>query len=129
MGQCCNSPHENNIYTEININNAALANLIAGHLDRLGWNQAKLAKASGLSKATVSRLMAYSIPSDRRPMLETIMAVALALKLSREEAEHLFQTAFPESAVWDQAIEQRMTVDEANIILSQQKLPLLTNFD
>ena len=59
-------------------------------------------------------------------MLRTIQAIALALKLSREQRKELFDTAFPEFRVWEEAAEQGYTVDETNDILYEKGLPLLT---
>ena len=61
-----------------------------------------------------------------QPSLRTIQAIALALKLSREQRKELFDTAFPEFRVWEEAAEHGYTVDETNDILSEKGLPLLT---
>ena len=61
-----------------------------------------------------------------QPSLRTIQAIALALKLSREQRKELFDTAFPEFRVWEEAAEQGYTVDETNDILYEKGLPLLT---
>ena len=61
-----------------------------------------------------------------QPSLRTIQAIALALKLSREQRKELFDTAFPEFRVWEEAAEHGYTVDETNDILYEKGLPLLT---
>ena len=50
----------------------------------------------------------------------------MALKLSREQRKKLFDTAFPEFRVWEEAAEKGYTVDETNDILYEKGLPLLT---
>ena len=87
----------------------------------------ELARESGQSKATISRITNYKNGNPKyQPSLRTIQAIALALKLSREQRKELFDTAFPEFRVWEEAAEQGYTVDETNDILYEKGLPLLT---
>lgn len=104
-----------------------LCKLVNGHLASRGWSPAKLARESGQSKATISRMTSYAYRGKpHRPTMGTIQAIALALKLSREQRKELFDTAFPEFRVWEEAAEQGYTVDETNDILYEKGLPLLT---
>ena len=101
-----------------------LAKLINGYLAEREWSPARLARESGQSIATISRITNYK--NGNQPSLRTIQAIALALKLSREQRKELFDTAFPEFRVWEEAAEQGYTVDETNDILYEKGLPLLT---
>lgn len=104
-----------------------LAKLINGYLAEREWSPARLARKSGQSKATISRITNYKNGNPKyQPSLRTIQAIALALKLSREQRKELFDTAFPEFRVWEEAAEQGYTVDETNDILYEKGLPLLT---
>ena len=89
-----------------------LAKLINGYLAEREWSPARLARESGQSKATISRITNYKNGNPKyQPSLRTIQAIALALKLSR---------------VWEEAAEHGYTVDETNDILYEKGLPLLT---
>ena len=78
-------------------------------------------------RATISRITNYKNGNPKyQPLLRTIQAIALALKLSREQRKELFDTAFPEFHVWEEAAEHGYTVDETNDILYEKGLPLLT---
>ena len=104
-----------------------LAKLINGYLAEREWSPARLARESGQSKATISRITNYKNGNPKyQPLLRTIQAIALALKLSREQRKKLFDTAFPEFRVWEEVAEQVYTVDETNDILYEKGLPLLT---
>ena len=104
-----------------------LSKLVNGYLAVLEWSPARLARESGQSKATISRITNYKNGNPKyQPSLRTIQAIALTLKLSREQRKELFDTAFPEFRVWEEAAEQGYTVDETNDILYEKGLPLLT---
>ena len=104
-----------------------LSRLLFGYLDLRGWSPACLARASGQSKATISRLLSFTGDPYYRPALRTIQAIAQALKLTQEQRRELFYTAFPEFQVWDEAAEKGYTVDETNDLLYDRGLPLLTS--
>ena len=98
-----------------------LAKLINGYLAEREWSPARLARESGQSKATISRITNYKNGNPKyQPLLRTIQAI------SREQRKELFDTAFPEFRVWEEAAEQGYTVDETNDILYEKGLPLLT---
>ena len=105
-----------------------LSKLVNGYLAVLEWSPARLAKMSGQSNATISRITSYDTERNPyyRPELRTIQAIALALKLTLEQRRELFYTAFPEFYVWDEAAERGYTVDETNDLLYGRGLPLLT---
>ena len=106
-----------------------LAKLINGYLADREWSPARLAKMSGQSKATISRITSYDTERNPyyRPELRTIQAIAQALELTLEQRRELFYTAFPEFYVWDEAAEHGYTVDETNDLLHGRGLPLLTS--
>ena len=106
-----------------------LSRLLFGYLDLRGWSPACLARASGQSKATISRITSYDTERNpySRPELRTIQAIAQALELTLEQRRELFYTAFPEFYVWDEAAEHGYTVDETNDLLHGRGLPLLTS--
>ena len=104
-----------------------LSKLVNGYLAVLEWSPARLAKMSGQSKATISRITSYGTERNPyyRPELRTIQAIAQALELTLEQRR--FYTAFPEFYVWDEAAEHGYTVDETNDLLHGRGLPLLTS--
>lgn len=106
-----------------------LSKLVNGYLAVLEWSPAWLAKMSGQSKATISRITSYDTERNPyyRPELRTIQAIAQALELTLEQRRELFYTAFPEFYVWDEAAEHGYTVDETNDLLHGRGLPLLTS--
>lgn len=106
-----------------------LSKLVNGYLAVLELSPARLAKMSGQSKATISRITSYDTKRNPyyRPELRTIQAIAQALELTLEQRRELFYTAFPEFYVWDEAAEHGYTVDETNDLLHGRGLPLLTS--
>ena len=66
-----------------------LSKLVNGYLAVLEWSPARLAKMSGQSKATISRITSYDTERNPyyRPELRTIQAIAQALELKEEEVE------------------------------------------
>lgn len=106
-----------------------LSKLVNGYLAVLEWSPARLAKMSGQSKATISRITSYDTERNPyyRPELRMIQAIAQALELTLEQRRELFYTAFPEFYVWDEAAEHGYTVDETNDLLHGRGLPLLTS--
>ena len=106
-----------------------LSKLVNGYLAVRKWRPAQLARASGQSKATISRITTYKTSEDphSRPELRTIQAVAQALELTPEQRQELFYTAYPEFYVWEEAAEKGCSVNETNDLLHEKGLPLLTS--
>ena len=98
-----------------------LSKLVNGYLAVLEWSPARLAKMSGQSKATISRITSYDTERNpySRPELRTIQAIAQALELTLEQRREFY--------VWDEAAEHGYTVDETNDLLHGRGLPLLTS--
>lgn len=105
---------------------AELCELLNRHLASRGWSPAMLAKKSGQSKATISRMTNYVYcGKPHKPTMSTIQAISLALELSPEESRKLFYTAFPEFFVWEEASEKGYNVIDTNELLEKKGLPLL----
>ena len=78
-----------------------LAELINGYLAEREWSPARLARESGQSKATISRITNYKNGNPKyQPLLRTIQAIALALKLSREQRKELFDVTVKAGSGW-----------------------------
>lgn len=109
-------------------NKILLAKKINTYLEKKDWNYAKLAAESLQSKSTITRIMDYSTDKNKKyhPSMQTIQAIALALKLSPAEAEDLFFTAFPELCIWTEAIENGYSIDTTNELLYKNNLPTLS---
>ena len=108
---------------------AELCALMNQLLASRGWSPARLAKESGQSKATISRMTSYASNGKPRyrPAPRTVQAVSLALNLSPAERRKLFHTVFPEWAVWEEAAERGYTVLQTDELLYDKGLPLLTS--
>lgn len=97
-------------------------------MNELGWNPARLAKESEQSKATISRITNYDtrkMDPNYRPERNTIIAIILALRLTEGEGEELFYTAYPEEALWKEAVKNGLTLQETDELLYNNGLPLL----
>lgn len=104
-----------------------LCALINQHLALREWSPAQLARESGQSKATISRITNYRYQGKSyRPSMRTIQAIALALNLVEGERRELFYTAFPEFFVWDEASKKGYDVIQTDQMLEEKGLPLLT---
>lgn len=106
---------------------AELCRLLLGYMDLRKWNPARLAKESGQSKATISRIVSFKGDPHYRPAMKTIQAISQALQLTQEQRRELFYAAFPEFHVWDEAAEKGYTVIATNEMLYDKGLPLLTS--
>ncbi len=93
-----------------------------------GLNGAQLAEKCHLSKATTTRILrdSNSKGSRYKPTINVIAAIAIGLKLGQEGFERLVRAAYPEFAVWNDALKFRKSVMETNEELEEKGLPLLT---
>jgi len=105
------------------------SSIVKHHLQKRGWTAAYLAQKSNLSKTTISRILRNKNDkgSSYLPTDGVVMAISLALKLSRNEWEELMLAAFPERMVWFDALDRHDSVAETNVRLYEQGLPLLGN--
>ena len=102
--------------------------MINRHLADRGWSPAYLAKVSGQSKATISRITNYNMDKlgpYYRPHFRTIFAVSLALELTMDEGRELIYTAYPELTFSKEAAEKNLTVQQTDELLYDNGLPLL----
>ena len=53
------------------------------------------------------------------------MTVCVALGLSKAEKDEMMRIAFPEEEVWDEILEKRMNLIDANMYLKERSLPAL----
>lgn len=60
-----------------------------------------------------------------RPERNTIIAIILALGLTEGEGKELFYTAYPEEALWKEAVKNGLTLQETDELLYNNGLPLL----
>ena len=105
---------------------AELCELLNRLLASRGWSPAKLARESGQSKATISRMTSYAYQGKQhQPTMRTMQAISLALNLNLKERRKLFYVAFPEFSVWDEASEKGYNVIDTNELLEKKGLPLL----
>lgn len=106
-----------------------LSELVNQCLKENGETQADLVKKSSLSKTTVSRICRDS--DDRGSTYRTtpavVMALCIGLGKTGEAAQELFYAAFPEWRVWNKILKERLKIDDANMLLYEQGLPLLGN--
>lgn len=90
----------------------------------------ELATQSGVSKATISRLLSNKNYKGKRyqASLQTAIAVLLALRLDKHDQETLLFLAFPEFLIWRDALEAHDDIDTVNNRLYDAGLPMLTHF-
>ena len=101
-------------------------------MDAKHMHAAELARKSGLSKATVSRIL--SNKASRRKNGETapyratdrvVTAIAIGLGLDKSDWERLLDAAFPERRIWVEALENHLDIIDTNTRLEEEGLPIL----
>ena len=109
---------------------------LAEYLERL-LKEKKLSKGEVIAKSRLERMYAYHIFAGRKknPSREKIIALALAMELTPEEAQYLLYYAGVEplyvrnpldSVLW-YALEHKMSVVDTNIMLEKMsELPLIS---
>ena len=102
---------------------------LVSYLDAKGHNDAWLARKTGLSKTTISRMIQNRDYRGKyyRPSEESLIAVCLALGLTAEQRWELYYLVFPERAIYKEAMNNGYSVDYTNKILEENKLPALTD--
>lgn len=109
-----------------------LASLVKRHMDAKHMRAAELAYKSGLSKATVSRIL--SNKASRRKNGETVpyratdcvvTAIAIGLGLDKSDWERLLDAAFPERRIWVEALDNHLDIVTTNMRLVKEGLPIL----
>ena len=117
-----NNPIENN-YNEIK----TFSEIVNKHLQVKKMSQAELIRKSQLTRTTVSRICRNSNDkgSCYQPTDRVVMSICVALGLDKEETIEMFYAAFPYFPFWNEIIEKKMNIFEANELLDEQGLPLL----
>lgn len=105
-----------------------LSDIIYHHLDKNDWLYADLARETGLSKATVHRLVANS---DNRgnayhTTIAVVHALAIAFQLDDAEFVELFLAAFPQFPILMEARRKKLSVEDTNKMLIEQGYPPIT---
>lgn len=109
-----------------------LASLVKRKMDANHMHAAELAYKSGLSKATVSRIL--NNKASRRKNGETVpyratdrvvTAIAIGLGLDKSGWERLVDAAFPERRVWVEALDNHLDIVTTNVSLEEKGLPIL----
>jgi transcriptional regulator with XRE-family HTH domain len=90
-------------------------------------DQKDLAAKSCLSETTISRILRdwNDKGATYHPTEEVIAAISLSFELGTEGYEILRRAAFPQVAIWQEALKDFKTVAEANEDLQKKGLPLL----
>ena len=105
-----------------------LSDIIYHHLGKNDWLYADLARETGLSKATVHRLVANS---DNRgnayhTTIEVVHALAIAFQLDDAEFNELFLAAFPQLPILIEARRKKWSVEDTNKALIEKGFPPIT---
>ena len=109
-----------------------LASLVKRHMNAKHMRAAALARKSGLSKATVSRILNNT--RSRRKNGETVpyrasdrvvTAIAIGLRLDKSGWERLMDAAFPERRIWVEALDNHRDIIATNTRLEEEGLPTL----
>lgn len=89
--------------------------------------QAQLSSVYGLPKSTVSRILkSAEIDKQRDFEPKTVAAICVALKLSIEDANKVIEFAHPEYRYLHKMLKYKMSLIDANVMLYEKNLPLLT---
>ena len=103
--------------------------LLIGYLDEKGHNDAWLARKTGLSKTTISKMVQNK---DYRggyycPSVESLVAVCLALDITAKQRWEMYSLVFPEHAIYFEAMNNGYSVAHTNAMLEEKNLPALTD--
>ena len=102
-----------------------------------GMTQADLIARGNLSKTTVGRICRNTNDKNKEkdkktpytPTHRMVMTVCVALGLSKAEKDEMMRIAFPEEEVWDEILEKRMNLIDANMYLKERNLHELGSVD
>ena len=103
--------------------------LLIGYLDAGGHNDAWLARKTNLSKTTISKMVQNR---DYRggyyyPTPASLIAVCLALDITKEQRWEMYSLVFPEHAIYIEAMNNGYSVAKTNAMLDEKNLPALTD--
>lgn len=96
-----------------------------------GMTQADLMARGNLSRTTVGRICRNKNDKDGSytPTRRMVMTVCVALGLNKAEKDEMMRIAFPEEEVWDEILEKRMNLIDANMYLKERNLHELGSVD
>ena len=102
--------------------------IIYRHMNKENWTYDDLARESGLSKATIHRLVANS---DNRgnayhTTIEVVQALSIAFKLDDKESFMLFLAAFPQFPIWLESRRKKFDIYDTNNELIKKGFPPIT---
>ena len=103
--------------------------LLRGYLYAKGHSVAWLAWKTGLSKTTTTRMINNTDHRGNyyRPKKESVIAVCLALGVSKEQRWELLNLVFPEEAIYIEAMNNGYSVYDTNKMLEEKGLNALTS--
>ena len=103
--------------------------LLRGYLYAKGHSVAWLARKTGLSKTTTTRMINNTDHRGNyyRPKKESVIAVCLALGVSTEQRWELLNLVFPEEAIYTEAMNNGYSVYDTNKMLEAKGLNALTS--
>lgn len=87
-------------------------------LESRGMTRAEVAKATGVSVATLYRMTDYGKP-NYRPSEDTLYTVAIFLGLNNDEWDWLFSTVYPRRFLLDKARRMQCSVEDTETMLSE----------
>lgn len=100
--------------------------LINHYLAEKNWTPAQLSRFSTISKSTISRLTTFVFSKKAYcPTVDTLVAIAFALKLDSEKTKELIYTVYPRYRVYVMASENNWDIERINEELYNRGLPLL----
>lgn len=103
------------------------AELVKEYLSKRGWTQKELAEAANMSTTMVNHILKNSNGRGGPfKLTETMVTqLALAFKIGRAGRDKLLCAAFPERALWLEALDSRESVISLNCRLYENGLPML----
>ena len=105
-----------------------LGDIIYQNLVKNDWLYADLARKTGLSKATIHRLVTNSDNrgSTYHTTIEVVHALAIAFQLDDTEFNELFLAAFPQLSILMEARRNKWSVEYTNKVLIEKGYPPIT---
>ena len=103
--------------------------LLRGYLYAKGHSVAWLARKTGLSKTTTTRMINNTDHRGNyyRPKKESVIAVCLALGVSTEQRWELLNLVFPEETIYTEAMDNGYSVKRTNEMLEAKGLNAFTS--
>ena len=98
------------------------------HLSLYGITAGALADKCGIARSTVSRLLKGkgNRGNNYSPSMDTLEAMSRALKLTAQETDDLFCTAYPKLRIWRIANQKNLDMDETDDLLAENGCPTLS---